>query len=195
MLFCGFADKESLQQKIFTIVYRNDENQYPYIKRCVIEGYIIGKPYSIVPDKSTVLRLTTRQDVIVQVKYVPNPRLKIVEEGFPVQDFLVKSVRASGVRLAPKPVKSVKLVAAKSAKASAAVSGNGRGRAGASSAGTRKKSPPKGGSSKASGTKRGTSSGSSSRSGSTTSKKSGGSSGSSSSSKRTRGGGKGKKES
>jgi topoisomerase-4 subunit A len=159
MLFCGFADKESLQQKIFTIVYRNDENQYPYIKRCVIEGYIIGKPYSIVPDKSTVLRLTTRQDVVVQVRYVKNPRLKILEEIFPVADFLVKSVRASGVRLAPKPVQSAKLVSAKSAKASAAASGNGRGRSGASSAGTGKKS---------------SSSGGSSRSGSTGSKKSGG---------------------
>ncbi len=161
MLFCGFADKESLQQKIFTIIYRNDENQYPYIKRCVIEGYIIGKPYSIVPDKSTVLRLTTRQDVNVVVKYVKNPRLKILEESFPVQDFLVKSVRASGVRLAPKPVQSVKLVATKSTKARGAASGNGQDRntRGAGNAG-----------------------------GSSRPKKSGGSARPSSSSKRTRGG-------
>ena len=105
MLYCGFIDKDM----VFNIVYRDDESRYPYLKRCRIEQFILNKGYSIVPDKCTVLKLTIDSDAIITAEYKPKPRLKVLEETFMIKDFLVKGVKAGGVRLANKELKSVKL--------------------------------------------------------------------------------------
>ena len=105
MLYCGFIDKEL----VFNVVYREEKTKYPYLKRCRIEQFILNKGYSIVPEDCTVLKLTTDSDSIVTVEYKPKPRLKVLEETFMIKDYLVKGVKASGVRLANKEVKGVKV--------------------------------------------------------------------------------------
>ncbi len=110
MLYCGLADKDTLKNTVFTVVYRNDKNGYPFIKRCKIEQFILNKGYSIIPDNCTPLKLTTEEDLDLDVSYKPKPRLRVLEEQFSIKDFLVKGVRASGVRLANKEVKSAKFV-------------------------------------------------------------------------------------
>jgi topoisomerase-4 subunit A len=105
MLYCGYIDKEI----VFSVVYRDDATRYPYLKRCRIEQFILNKGYSIVPEKCTVLKLTTEEGLFVQCEYKPKPRLKVLEETFAISDFLIKGVKAGGVRLANKEVKSVKL--------------------------------------------------------------------------------------
>lgn len=109
MLACGHADKENLAKKIFTVIYKNKEG-YPYIKRCSIEQYILDKTYPLIPEDATVVKLTTDQDVEAVVSYKPKPRMKITEERFPVREYLVKSVKAQGTRIAAKAVKSAKFV-------------------------------------------------------------------------------------
>ena len=111
MLACGHADKENLAKKIFTVIYKTKDG-YPYIKRCSIEQYILDKSYPLVPEGTTVIKLTTEQNVDAVVNYKPTPRMKITEETFHVPDYLVKSVKAAGVRLAAKEVKSAKFVKA-----------------------------------------------------------------------------------
>jgi topoisomerase-4 subunit A len=111
MLACVPAEKEQLAQTVISVVYRDDETKYAYIKRCKVEAYILEKVYDLVPKGSTVLKLTVKQDVDAVLTYKPKPRLRILEERFPVADYLVKSVRAGGVRLSTKEVKSVKFVA------------------------------------------------------------------------------------
>jgi len=105
---CLLADKEILEKTIFSIVYKDNKNKYPYIKRCRIEKYMLNKRYSLLPENTRFLDMTTRTDMELRVKYVPKPRLKILEETFDVKDFLVKGARAAGVRLAPRQVKSVR---------------------------------------------------------------------------------------
>ncbi|NLG16552.1 MAG: DNA topoisomerase IV subunit A [Fibrobacter sp.] len=105
MLYCGFVDKDL----VFNVVYRDDKSKFPYLKRCKIEQFILNKGYSIVPDNCTVLKLTTDSESIVTLEYKPKPRLKVLEETFIIKDFLVKGVKAGGVRLANKEAKSVKL--------------------------------------------------------------------------------------
>ncbi len=113
MLACGHADKEMLADKAFSIIYRNEENGGIYLKRCTVEQFIINKTYSIVPKNCTVLKLTTHKDVTAHLSYKPKPRLKILEEKFPVKDYLVKSVKAAGVKLTDKEIKSAKFVSTK----------------------------------------------------------------------------------
>ena len=45
MLHCGFVDKDL----VFNVVYR-DKKGFAYIKRCVIEKFILGKAYELIPE-------------------------------------------------------------------------------------------------------------------------------------------------
>lgn len=110
MRYCGFIDEETAKNPIFTVVYRNNTNSYTYIKRCKIEKFILNKGYSIVPDKCTPLFLTMEKEGTISVEYKPKPRLKVKQEDFQIQDYLVKGVKAGGVRLANKEAKLVKLL-------------------------------------------------------------------------------------
>lgn len=113
MRFCALADKEELSQRVFSLVYRDPKNSCLYLKRCSIEKFITDKEYRLVPEGAKPLLFTEREDQEVVLKYKPKPRLKVLEEAFPVADYLVKSVKAGGVRLSTKEVKSLKLRKAK----------------------------------------------------------------------------------
>jgi topoisomerase-4 subunit A len=95
----GVADKEALGDTIFTIIYRDRETSCCFIKRCVIEGWIMNKDYFLVPEDAEVLHIDTRPKFSFAVKYVPKPRLKVLSETFKAQDYLVKGLKAGGVRL------------------------------------------------------------------------------------------------
>jgi topoisomerase-4 subunit A len=125
MLFCCLADKEELAEYTMTILYELDKKGGFYIKRFTIEQFIIGKAYELVPEGAKVLDFTVREDEEFVFKYKKKPRLKILEERFPVGDYLVKSVRAQGVRLTTKDTSSIRRVRIRKNGKS---SGNGDGR-------------------------------------------------------------------
>lgn len=103
----GVADKEVLSKRVFSVVYKEAETGYPYIKRCVIEGWIMNKEYSLVPEGAQVLHVDTRDKGSLGVFYVPKPRLKVTKEIIKLQDYLVKGLKAGGVRIAAKEVERV----------------------------------------------------------------------------------------
>ena len=113
MLFCSLADKESLQPIIFTVLYQKTDTRYVYLKRFKVEKFIIDKSYPFIPEKSRVLRVTIKEEVDVVVTYKPKARLKILEDTTPLSNYLVKGLKANGVRLSTKEIKSVKFVKAK----------------------------------------------------------------------------------
>jgi topoisomerase-4 subunit A len=98
----GVADKEALSSLVFTVIYKEASTAYPCIKRCVIEGWIMNKEYSLVPEGAEVLHVDTRPKFSFTVHYAPKPRLKVTRETFKAQDYLVKGLKAGGVRLAAK---------------------------------------------------------------------------------------------
>jgi len=108
MWYCGLADKEKLAETVFSVVYRDKNSGQGYIKRCRIEQYILDKGYTIVPEKSVILKLTDKQNQELEVVYKPKPHVRILEETFDTESFLVKSVRAQGVRLSTREIKSAK---------------------------------------------------------------------------------------
>ncbi|MFP4163764.1 MAG: DNA topoisomerase IV subunit A [Chitinispirillaceae bacterium] len=105
MLYCGFVDKDL----VFNVIYKDNGTKFPYIKRCRIEKFILNKGYTLVPEKCTILRLTTDSDAVITLQYKPKPRLKVLEESFFVKDYLVKGLKAGGVRLANKELKSLRM--------------------------------------------------------------------------------------
>ena len=110
MLYAGLADKETLAARTFTVVYKNAAGE-AYIKRCKIEQYILEKDYALLPEGAKPLLLTTRENVVLRLRYRKKPRIVKLEEDFVVNEFLVKGVRANGVRLSTKTVSSAKLLA------------------------------------------------------------------------------------
>ena len=55
MRYCGFADKESLAKVLFTIIYREPDTQFVYIKRCKIPSFIMNRDYFFAPEGCEVL--------------------------------------------------------------------------------------------------------------------------------------------
>ena len=98
----GVADKEVLSAKVFTIIYKEAGTGLPYIKRCVIEGWIMNKEYSLVPEGAEVFHVDTREKFSFILHYAPKPRLKVLKESFKAQDYNVRGLKAGGIRLASK---------------------------------------------------------------------------------------------
>jgi topoisomerase IV subunit A len=105
--FAGLAEKDILSSIVFTLVYRDPDTGYPCIKRCKIEAFILNKDYLLIPDGGEVLALGMGDHYKFVVNYVEKPRIKKRAEEFRAKDFLVKGLKANGVRLAPREVESV----------------------------------------------------------------------------------------
>ena len=100
----GVADKEELAKTVFTIIFKDKEDGLPYIKRCVIEGWIMNKDYFLVPDGAEVLHVDTRPKFPFTLKYKPKPRIKVLTEDFKAQDYNIRGLKAGGLRLSNKEV-------------------------------------------------------------------------------------------
>ena len=107
--YCGFADKDSLSKILFTVIYRDPETQFVYVKRCKVGGYIMNRDYFFAPDGMEVLFVETKKDFKFTLNYVKKPKMKVLKETFKASDFVEKGVKAQGVRVAAKEVLSVEV--------------------------------------------------------------------------------------
>jgi topoisomerase-4 subunit A len=115
----GVADKDVLSKTVFTVIYKDKESGLAFIKRCVIEGWIMNKAYSLITGgavedgeitaKTEVLLVSAKPKFTFSLHYLPRPRLKVLIEEFKAQNFLVKGIKAGGVRLSTKAVKKAEL--------------------------------------------------------------------------------------
>ncbi|MDR3335421.1 MAG: DNA topoisomerase IV subunit A [Treponema sp.] len=106
----GVADKEALGAIVFTVFYKEAETGYPCIKRCIIEGWIMNKEYTLVPEGAQVLHIDTREKFSFTLRYTPKPRIKITKETFKVQAFQVKGLKAGGIKLATRAVDRIEVL-------------------------------------------------------------------------------------
>jgi topoisomerase-4 subunit A len=105
----GAADKEALADTVFTIVYKESKTGYPYIKRCVIEGWIMNRDYALVPEGAKILLIDPHKKFSFTVFYTPKPRSKITQETFKAQDFAVKGLKSGGIRLATHEINRIEV--------------------------------------------------------------------------------------
>jgi topoisomerase-4 subunit A len=104
------ADKEELEKVTFSVLYKEAATGSIYLKRFQIEGYILDKEYEILPEGAQFLKMTTKENVSVHLDYKQKPLLRVLEETFPVSKYLVKGVKALGVRLTTKETNGAKFV-------------------------------------------------------------------------------------
>lgn len=106
LLGCFLADKETLPNRIFTLVYRTAEGEH-YIKRFKVEQFILDRAYITVPEGGTFVAMTIADNARFKLNYVKKPGLRVLEEEFAAADYLVKGMGAQGNRLSQKPVAKV----------------------------------------------------------------------------------------
>jgi topoisomerase-4 subunit A len=99
LLYCGLAEKEALADIVFSLVYLDPKNGSAYIKRCSIDAWIMNKDYQLAPEGAQVLFFTAESKKPFIIKYAPKSRFKIDTERFKVESFLVKGIKAQGVRI------------------------------------------------------------------------------------------------
>lgn len=105
--YVGLADKDSLAKVMFTVIYKDPETQYIYVKKCKIAAYIMNRDYFFAPDGMEVLHVDTRKNFTFTANYVPKPRVKILTEKFKTDGYEEKSLKAKGVRVVAKEVESI----------------------------------------------------------------------------------------
>jgi topoisomerase IV subunit A len=105
MLHCGFIDKDL----IFNTIYR-DKNSFAYIKRCIIEKFILNKVYELVPEDCKLIKMTTHSDKTISLDYKPKPRQRKLNEEFSIAQYPVRGLRAGGIRLAAKELQACKII-------------------------------------------------------------------------------------
>ncbi|MBQ9494448.1 MAG: DNA topoisomerase IV subunit A [Treponema sp.] len=111
MFWCGLADKESLSKVLFTVIYRDIETKFVFVKRCRVEAYIMNRDYFFAPDGKEVLHVDARKNFSFTLHYVKKARLKKLDETFKASSFPEKGIKAQGTRVVAKEVESVSVEA------------------------------------------------------------------------------------
>ena len=107
--YCGLADKDSLEDLVFTVIYLDKKTKVTYIKRCKLSGFILNKPYELLPDpeNNSMKKLSVLPNAEVTVTYKGPTRVK--ESTFLFSDFLVKGAKAGGVTITKKDIASIRI--------------------------------------------------------------------------------------
>jgi topoisomerase-4 subunit A len=75
----------------------------------VIEGWIMNRDYSLVPEGAIILHVDTRQKFTFTLYYTPTPRVRVTKEVFDVKDFPVKGLKTTGTRLSTRETERIEV--------------------------------------------------------------------------------------
>jgi len=101
--FVGVADKKTT----FNVAYIDKKSKIAYAKRFIVSKFIIEKEYRYFPESGKLAFLSQKAEAQIHVNLVPKERQKISSLHFSFVEVLVKGVTANGVRISPRPVKSI----------------------------------------------------------------------------------------
>lgn len=119
VVYIGMADKKS----VFSLVYHDPKNRYPYAKRFVVSQFILDKVYRYLNEGMVLDYVTTQPLPVVRIDFKPKPRQKVSTLEFPLATIAMKGVTAKGVRIANKEVKKVVFLRQQAAVAKEALHG------------------------------------------------------------------------
>lgn len=103
--FCGVLDKKV----IFTAVYRQKETGIAYIKRFIVESFILDKEYRFVPEGGELIYFTPEPDMRLDFWFERRKRMRKRKDSCLISEFRVTSDSAKGVQLCgSKIVSSIK---------------------------------------------------------------------------------------
>ncbi len=113
--FIGLADKSSLEDLVFTVIYQEKDTKKVFIKRAKFNsGFIMNKAYELLPDP--------QNNVMKKLSTLPNAEMTITFKGASSRykestvmfsDYLIKGAKAGGVLLTKREVASIRIKSAK----------------------------------------------------------------------------------
>ncbi len=114
-VYIGLADKNSLENLTFTVIYQEKKSGRTMIKRAKFTGgFILNKMYNILPEPedNVMKKLSTLPNAEVTVTF-KGKGLRVSEQVFLFSDFRVKNAKAGGVMITKKDVASLRIKPAK----------------------------------------------------------------------------------
>lgn len=121
LFMIDFADKDTLSQVVFTVIFKDKKTSFYFIDRFTIPSFITGKLYSSIIDGDfKLIKLSMAPNALITAKYETGHGYRKLEESFRFTDFIVhKSPRNKGVCLVSKKLASFTLKTLKDTKTSA----------------------------------------------------------------------------
>lgn len=98
------ADKKS----VMSVVYRNKETHQAWAKRFVVDKFILDKIYQFLDEKAELQYFSASAQAAVELQFAPQRNQKLKQLHYPLQDVLIKSAQARGIRIATQKVKKIK---------------------------------------------------------------------------------------
>lgn len=102
----AYNKQSSLKQT--TVVYYEESTGIHYMKRFVINKFILDKVYRFIPENAKIVYFSQDENPVIEVEYTPLKRSKITKEYFHLGRLLVKSVSSIGNQLATRPIAKLK---------------------------------------------------------------------------------------
>jgi len=110
MRYCVLAEKENLEEVVFTIIYQEKNLKHLYIKRCSITQFILNKNYELLPKGEFKLYgFSTLEDARITLLYKKGKGYRSLEDVTYFSRYPVKGVRAKGVRLTTKEAQTLRI--------------------------------------------------------------------------------------
>lgn len=105
VLYAGVADKATT----FSVAYHDPKTRIGFAKRFIVKQFILGKDYRYVEEGMVPVVVTTADEPVLNVQFVPKAKQKVTKLALPFGEILVKGVAAKGVRIASRPIKKMAL--------------------------------------------------------------------------------------
>lgn len=109
MVYVNYAEKEIINDVLFTAIYRDPKTKQAYVKRCRVPSWIMNRDYFIAPDGMEVLHVDTRKNFKFTLHYAKKARAKVLKENFKTNDYIERGLKAQGFKLSTKEVESVEV--------------------------------------------------------------------------------------
>ena len=110
MRYCSLADKDELEKVVFTIIYQEKTLKYLFIKRCKITQFILNRTYELLPEGNFKLyTLSTLDDARITITFKKGKGYRSLEDRTYFSRFLVKGLKANGVRLTTKEAQTIRI--------------------------------------------------------------------------------------
>ena len=104
MIYIQIHDRD----KLFTLVYTEDEYPFSCLKRFSFGGAIMNRDYNLTPVPSKVRLFVEGTPKQIWIKYKPAKGQRIMQKVFnPEEEVAVKGVKAKGKQITSKPIQYI----------------------------------------------------------------------------------------
>lgn len=106
IVYFGVADKKT----IMNVAYIDPKTGFSYLKRFVVEKFILDKLYRYFEEGMTLACISPDPNLRLELQLVPKPKQRVSSVPFASADVLVKGVTAKGIKMTRHQVKKIKVI-------------------------------------------------------------------------------------